>query len=210
VAKRNRPPENNSIDVQVLVSLLADEDNTVDTRVLEAAIDLIGEHGERAVTMTDIGEQSGVARATIFRRFGSKQAVIDRALLWELRKFVVDLITATAQCTTKVDVLAEVLVRAVAFSHHNPIIRRLIESEPERLVNFARSPKLAPLALARALITGLVKRFDTPTATAADNEHIADVIAHLAIAYALVPESSMTLTNDAQLRSTIKKIISGV
>ena len=195
---------------QLFVELIAAEDDAVDARVLDAAAELIGEYGEHVVTMTDIGERSGVGRATIFRRFGSKQTVIDRMLQRELRKFVVDLINASAECETRSDVLTELLVQAVSFARTNPVIRRLVASEPERLVQFARSEESASMLIARALILGLVKRFEAPSNAPHEMEHVADVVAHLAIGYALVPNSSLDLSDEDHLRRTIGAILSGL
>lgn len=195
---------------QLFVELIAAEDDAVDARVLDAAAELIGEHGEHVVTMTDVGERSGVGRATIFRRFGSKQTVIDRMLQRELRKFVVDLINASAECETRSDVLTELLVQAVSFARTNPVVRRLVASEPERLVQFARSEESASMLIARALILGLVKRFEAASTTPHEMEHVADVVAHLAIGYALVPNSSLDLSDEDHLRRTIGAILSGL
>jgi AcrR family transcriptional regulator len=195
---------------QLFVELIAAEDDAVDARVLDAAAELIGEYGEHVVTMTDVGERSGVGRATIFRRFGSKQTVIDRMLQRELRKFVGDLINASAECETRSDVLTELLVQAVSFARTNPVVRRLVASEPERLVQFARSEESASMLIARALILGLVKRFEGASTAPHEMEHVADVVAHLAIGYALVPNSSLDLSDEDHLRRTIGTILSGL
>ena len=198
------------MEAQLFLELIGADDDPTDACVLEAAAELIGERGERAVTMTDIGERSGVARATIFRHFGSKQAVIDRTLQRELRKFVVDLITASAECESRSDTLAELIVLAVVFAHTNPAVRRLVDAEPERLVQFARSATpVEPMVIARALISGLVKRFQTPN-DRLDVEHVADLVAHLAIAYALVPNSSMDLADEDRLRTTMRALLCGL
>ena len=197
------------MEAQLFLQLIGADEDPTDADVLEATAELIGERGERAVTMTDIGERSGVARATIFRHFGSKQAVIDRTLQRELRKFVVDLINASAECETRSDVLAELIVHAVLFAHHNPAVRRLVDAEPERLVQYARSEKSPePMVIARALISGLVKRFETWSGRG-DVEHMADVVAHLAIAYALVPNSSIDLADEDHLRTTMRTLLAG-
>lgn len=201
---------NVGVEAQLFLQLIGADEDPTDAAVLEATAELIGERGERAVTMTDIGERSGVARATIFRHFGSKQAVIDRTLQRELRKFVVDLITASAECESRSDTLAELIVHAVVFAHTNPAVRRLVDAEPERLVQFARSAKpVEPMAIARALISGLVKRFENPT-DRLDIQHVADLVAHLAIAYALVPNSSMDLADEDRLRTTMRALLSGL
>src|SRR4051812_1328839 len=46
-------------------------------RVLDAAGDLFAERGFDDVTMADIATAAGVARATVFNYFGSKQALVE-------------------------------------------------------------------------------------------------------------------------------------
>jgi AcrR family transcriptional regulator len=46
-------------------------------RVLDAAAELFAEHGTEDVTMADIAERAGVARASVFNYFGSKHALIE-------------------------------------------------------------------------------------------------------------------------------------
>jgi AcrR family transcriptional regulator len=45
-------------------------------RILDAAYDLFSRHGVRAVGVDAIVEQSGVARMTLYRHFGSKDALV--------------------------------------------------------------------------------------------------------------------------------------
>ena len=44
-------------------------------RVLEAARRLFDEHGVQAVTMSDVAREAGVAKGTIFHRFGDRQGL---------------------------------------------------------------------------------------------------------------------------------------
>src|SRR5687768_18150434 len=52
-------------------------------RVLEAARQLFAERGVQAVTMSDVARAAGVAKGTIFHRFGDRpglaQALVDEA-----------------------------------------------------------------------------------------------------------------------------------
>ncbi len=45
--------------------------------ILDAAHVLFGERGVDSVTMAEVAEASGVARATVFNHFGSKQALVE-------------------------------------------------------------------------------------------------------------------------------------
>jgi AcrR family transcriptional regulator len=47
------------------------------SRIVDAALALFGSRGFDAVTMADVAEQAGVARATVFNHFGSKHALVE-------------------------------------------------------------------------------------------------------------------------------------
>lgn len=49
------------------------------SRVLEAVLDLIAERGTDAVTVHSVAAQAGVARATVFYHFASRQVLLDAA-----------------------------------------------------------------------------------------------------------------------------------
>ena len=46
-------------------------------RILDAARELFASRGFEAVTMSDVAEQAGVVRATVFNHFGSKGALVE-------------------------------------------------------------------------------------------------------------------------------------
>lgn len=58
----------------------------VRARLLQAARQLIREHGHEAVAMEAIGATVGVSRATTYRYFASKEHVVcEAALAWGMR-----------------------------------------------------------------------------------------------------------------------------
>ena len=46
-------------------------------RILEAARGLFADRGPEAVTVAEVADAAGVARATVFNHFGSKHALLD-------------------------------------------------------------------------------------------------------------------------------------
>ena len=83
----------------------------VDARsaVLEAAKELFAAHGLHEVTMADVGEKAGVARATVFNQFGSKHALVDAITAEVLEGYVMLLDDALADRTTPTPVLLRTL-----------------------------------------------------------------------------------------------------
>lgn len=195
------------IEEHPFAMLLNEADDPIDARVLDAAAGLIGDRGERNVTMSHIVLQSGVSRATIFRRFGTKSAVVNRVILRELRKFVVELLQTIEVSAGPAVALADLLSQAVRFSRVNPAFRRLVADDPQQLVDFSRSQELPAMDLARALVASIIAETDRSARSPMDNVDLADLVCHLAIAYALVPDSSMDVAGTDELRESFLALI---
>ncbi len=52
-----------------------------DEAILQAALELLAESGYRALTMERVRERSGVGKATIYRRYGSKEELVAAAIV---------------------------------------------------------------------------------------------------------------------------------
>ena len=59
--------------------VLVREPDEVDVRIAEAALSALSELGTEAASMQDVAVRAGVGRATLFRRFGSKDALFQYA-----------------------------------------------------------------------------------------------------------------------------------
>ncbi|MEV0383535.1 TetR/AcrR family transcriptional regulator [Nonomuraea sp. NPDC050643] len=53
-----------------------------DTAILTAALDLLIEHGAVQTSIEQVARRAGVTRATVYRRFADKTALLVRALEW--------------------------------------------------------------------------------------------------------------------------------
>ena len=52
-----------------------------DEAILQAALELLAEDGYRALTMERVRERSGVGKATLYRRYGSKEELVRAAIV---------------------------------------------------------------------------------------------------------------------------------
>jgi AcrR family transcriptional regulator len=79
------------------------------TTILEAARDLFAARGLHDVTMAEVAEAAGVARATVFNHFGSKHALVDAISAEVLQGYVLLLDGALADRRTPTPVLVRTL-----------------------------------------------------------------------------------------------------
>jgi AcrR family transcriptional regulator len=192
-----------------MYDLLASESATdpVSDRILAAAAELVGRQGDQPTTMAAIAQKAGVGRATVFRRFGSKQEILDRALMRELRMLALALQESAANAETAAAALVECFVLSMGAMRRRPLLRRLAQLEPEKLVAFTRLRRPPVLALWRSMYTSIVETFDAPKVDPLERSALADVLIHLTLGYSLVPESSIDLKDDEKLRRVAAAVV---
>jgi AcrR family transcriptional regulator len=195
--------------VESLRGLLANESATdpIGDRILAAAAELVGRQGDQQTTMAAIAQQAGVGRATVFRRFGSKQEILDRALMRELRMLALSLQESATNAETAAAALIECFVLSMRAMRRRALLRRLAQLEPEKLIAFTRLQRPPVLALWRSMYTSIVETFDTQGVDPSERAALGDVLIHLTLGYSLVPESSIDLRDDEKLRRVAASVI---
>jgi AcrR family transcriptional regulator len=182
-----------------------------DERILDAALELIGAYGTRRTSMDDIAERARVGRRTVFRRFGSKERVIERLFTRELRRFlgtVNETIAGTPDAATSV---VELFVAVVRFGASHPLVSRLARVEPQVLIDALRAGDPSAMELTLSFIAGRIRaaqhRGNLPPR---DADHLADVMVRLALSYILIPSRDVDLDDDQALRAFARSAIAPV
>jgi AcrR family transcriptional regulator len=192
--------------------LLATESATdpLSDRILAAAAELVGRQGDQPTTVAAIAQKAGVGRATVFRRFGSKQEILDRALMRELRMLALALQESAAHAETAAAALIEYFVLSMRAMRRRPLLRRLAQLEPEKLIVFTRLRRPHVLARWRSMHTSIMEPFDTPQVDPVARSALVDVLIHLTLGYSVIPESSIDLEQDENVRRVAALVITPV
>jgi AcrR family transcriptional regulator len=106
----------------------------VTTRILNAIREQAELVGIRRTTMEDVARRSGLGRATVYRRFPTKAALIDALVLAEARSYLDGSTQARAQGTTLEDRLVHGTVFTVTFLREHALLRKLLRTEPETIL----------------------------------------------------------------------------
>ncbi|WP_067897600.1 TetR/AcrR family transcriptional regulator [Nocardia vaccinii] len=91
----------------------AETNDDADAHIFDAALTVLAERGTRLATMDDVATASGVSRATLFRRFGGKDALFETALAHELRRFLDSIANTFLVVTDPTERIAEAFVACV-------------------------------------------------------------------------------------------------
>src|SRR3954471_2945826 len=103
-------------------------------RILDAAYELLLAIGMRRMTMADIARHAEVSRATLYRRWPNVQAVVAALMT---REWTIALVSAFQPDATDGRArLVEGVVEVVAKTRVHPLMRKIIELDPEFLTPY--------------------------------------------------------------------------
>jgi TetR/AcrR family transcriptional regulator, repressor for uid operon len=175
------------------VAPVAGEDALFD-RVAAAALDEFAEHGIRRTSMEDVARRAGVSRMTVFRRFTSKQRLVEVVIAGEVHRGMQELDLLWEGAETLEDRLVAGFEFAGRYVRGHPLFDRLLRSEPEVLLPPLTLDGGPVLKLYRSLIADRLRaEVDAGRAATPDIDGVAEVIARLAISLLLTREGTITL-----------------
>lgn len=124
-------------------------------RALDAVSACLARHGLARTSMTDIAREMGVARSTLYRRFGSVEDAAWALFAREAYRFFDafgELVARAAGPRAVVELTAEF----VRFATDHPVLSRLLHDEPDFVGETITRHSAALVDYAAALVTPLV------------------------------------------------------
>lgn len=174
-------------------------------RILRAAIRQCEEVGLRRTTMEDIARRARLARATLYRHFESKDALVRAVILAEAQRFFDALDVAIAGRKRSEERLVEGFAFALQYAHDHALLQKLLRNEPETLLPYllgdSRLIRLATDAVAQRIESS---RIDTPSP-----RETAELAVRLVLSLALSPESSLGADDAEGARRLARRHLTG-
>ena len=173
-------------------------------RVAAAALDEFAEHGIRRTSMEDVARRAGVSRMTVFRRFASKQRLVEIVIAREVNRGMQELDLLWEDAETLEDRLVAGFEFAGRYVSGHPLFDRLLRSEPEVLLPPLTLDGGPVLELYRSLIAHrLQAEVNAGRAATSDIDGVAEVIARLAISLLLTRDGTITLEDPNSVRRLV-------
>ncbi|NEA23316.1 TetR/AcrR family transcriptional regulator [Actinomadura bangladeshensis] len=171
----------------------------LDTRILDAALAEFETYGLRRVSVEDVAKRAGVARTTIYRRFTNKEQLLQAVILRECRRFLTAIAEATEGLPSAEDAVVEGFVVGLRSARTHPLMRRVLESEPEAFVPQLSMNGGAVMLAARDILADRLRR--ARPGAAEDHNTVAEVLLRLAVSLLLVPGGGLALEGDDAVRA---------
>ncbi|RAU92275.1 TetR/AcrR family transcriptional regulator [Mycobacterium colombiense] len=195
----------------VVLAQVVDPDE-ITARILAATIEQAELVGMRRITMEDIARRSGVGRATLYRRFPTKAALVDAVVLAEARRFLEGDAQAWARGETLEDRMVYSTAFSVTFMREHALLKKLLRTEPETILPSLTIEAGAILDYAaehamRLLRTELYGKSKT---TAAQERHlrtVAELHTRLTLSFIVTPHTSINLATIDDTREYVRNYL---
>jgi AcrR family transcriptional regulator len=176
-------------------------EDSIESRILDAALVQFEQVGVKKTTIEDIARQAGVDRVTVYRRIGSRDDVVQAVVRREVTALLTELATITDRHDSAADLVADIFVTLMTRWRNHGLVQRMLVLEPERLMvklttegagTFALSVGATLSALQSAVDRGLL-------APAPDLATRAEVVCRVVHSMLLAPHGSVKLDTEAEL-----------
>lgn len=177
-------------------------------RILDAALRSFENYGPRRTTMDDVARESGLGRATIYRRFPTKGDLVTGVLLREARRFFAELDEAVAPLPTLAERLVEGFAVTLRISREQRLMTRLMVVEPELFLPHATVRAAPLLAAARGYLARRLRTAQRLGAAPADVDPdlVAEILVRLTHSLVLTPDGRIPL-DDAGARAFARRYL---
>ncbi|WP_067858372.1 TetR/AcrR family transcriptional regulator [Nocardia shimofusensis] len=177
------------------------------SNVYEATLRVLTERGTHAATMDDIAARTGVSRATLFRRYGGKDALFEAAVAHTLRTFLAEITTTFLTVIDPADRIAEAFLACLRLRD-----RLLADShDPERnaeLLAILSAGAPSPIDIGHRFISARIRAGQEEGTLPPGNPDLqADAIIRLTMGYLLLPAPGYDLGDDEVARDLARRVI---
>lgn len=178
----------------------------VSVRILDAALAEYLDHGLRRTSVDDVARRAGLGRATLYRRFASRDELIQAVLVRESRRFLTEINDAVQSQPTLADRLVEGFVVGLRNARTQPLLGRLLQSEPEFLLPFLTIHGGPAVAIMRQFMADQYRQSpEYRKATGVDPDEFAEILVRLSLSLVLTPDTCLPLETDDDVRATARR-----
>jgi AcrR family transcriptional regulator len=186
-----------------------EDPDEITTRILRATREQAELIGIRRTTMEDVARRSGVGRATLYRRFPTKAALIDAIVLAEVRRFLDGDLQARQTAATLEDRLVYSTVFTVTFLREHALLRKLLRTEPETILPSLTVDAGAILDFAADRSAAMLRDeiYGAAPTTAAQERHlrtVAELQTRLTLSFIITPHTSINLASIDDTRAYVR------
>lgn len=183
-------------------------------RILDGAYAEFSDHGFRRTSLDDVARRAGVGRATLFRRFANRDALVAAVVAREARRAIARVDSEIQGVRDPSEQIIAGFLAFVRMLRDNMLLTQLLKTDGTDVLPLLTTQGGMPLALGRAYLASQVTRVrDEGTPVIGDPNELGEILARLALSFALTPDTVFPFDDPARLeqsaRTTIVPLVLG-
>ncbi len=180
-------------------------------RILDAALTLAAASGLRHLTMDDVARKAQVGRMTVYRRFGSRSALVDALAVRECRRCLDTIAAALDPAAPFADRVATLFTATLKVIREHPMLERLARVEPEALLFELTRNDSEVFRLVREFLISLIRQaqesIPSSEAIAGDPAVLAELGMRLGASFVLLSDSVLPLDDEQATWAAVRALV---
>lgn len=156
--------------------------------ILDAALALAAASGLKHLTMDDVARRAGVGRMTVYRRFGTRDALVDALAGREARRCLAEMEAASPVDAPLEEQVVAGFTTAIRLSREHPLLARLARVEPDTVLTAFSTGPLFGMCVRH--LADRLRRMGADPAPA-------ELLVRLALSFVLLPETQLDVDQAA-------------
>jgi AcrR family transcriptional regulator len=171
-------------------------------RILAAARRLLVEHGLRRTSLADVARAAGVSDATLYRRFPTRDALLETLLAREARAFIAQVDERLTAIPDPADRLVTAFLMLTRALREHDLIQRLLVTDRDRVLPLLTTDGAVALEVGKRYVLSQARAAaDAGARLTADPEHLAELLVRIAHSLVLTPDTTLPLEDQAALEA---------
>jgi AcrR family transcriptional regulator len=183
-------------------------DDALSERTLDAALELAAASGLRNLTMDEVARRAAVGRMTVYRRFGSRAALVDALAVRECRRCLRTIAASLDPEQPLDERLASLFAATLDVIREHPLLERLARVEPEALLRELTRDGSEVLRLVQGFLAGLIREGQKRGELGpGDADAFAELGIRLGTSFVLMPDTVLRTGDGRATRDAVRALL---
>ncbi|MFE1292263.1 TetR/AcrR family transcriptional regulator [Streptomyces sp. NPDC058751] len=187
----------------------AGPDDEVSVRLLDAARDLFCRTGIKRSTMADVARLAGVSRITVYRRFATKEALVEQVVRREFRRYFDRFIVEIREAGTVADRVVLGFTSSLRAIRHNRLIGGVMAVEPDAVVPSMTGDGGRTLFTVQQFVAERLRQEQRAgqVADEVDVEVVAEMMVRVSASFLVIPSHVIDLDDDDRMGAVARQFL---
>lgn len=187
----------------------AGDTDEVTVRLLDAAYEQFCRMGIKRSTMADVARLAGVSRITVYRRFDTKEALVEHVVRREFRRYFEQFASEIRGADTVADRVVVGFVSSLRAIRHNRLIGGLMAVEPDSVVPSMTTDGGRTQHVVQQFVAARLREEQRAGQVSAevDVDVVAEMMVRVCTSFLVVPSHVLDLDDDERMREVARQFL---